>query len=324
MTVDKKVLAWKRAATDDPEKFWGEAAEALPWFKKWERVLDWEPPTFRWYRGGRSNLAYNCVDHHVNAGRGDHVALITENERGEHRELTYAQLLAETKRVSAALRGLDIKKGDRIAIYMPTSAEAIVLMLGAIRIGAVILVVFAGFGAGALGERVRLAGARALFATDITYRKGKDVPLKGIVDAALEDAPTVKTVVMLKRASADVPMTPGRDISWQDFLDKAQGESDAHVECEANEPAYILATSGTTAKPKLAVHTHGGYQVYVYSMAKWMFALREDDVWWSTSDIGWVVGHSYIVFGPLLVRSEERRVGKECRCGWWRVRGQMT
>jgi len=301
VTVDPKVAKWKKRATDDPEKFWGEAAEALPWFKKWEHVLDWEPPTFRWYRGGRSNLAYNCVDHHVQTGHGDRVALITENERGEHRELTYAQLLAETKRVSAALRGLDIQKGDRIAIYMPTSAEAIILMLGAIRIGAVILVVFAGFGAGALGERVRLAGARALFATDITYRKGKDVPLKGIVDAALEDAPTVETVVVLKRGSGHVAMTPGRDITWQQFLAEADGQSDAHVECEANEPAYILATSGTTAKPKLAVHTHGGYQVYVYSMAKWMFALRDTDVWWSTSDIGWVVGHSYIVFAPLLV-----------------------
>ena len=299
--IDPKILSWKRSATDDPEKFWGEAAEALPWFKKWERVLDWEPPTFRWYRGGRSNLAYNCLDHHVKAGRGDHVALITENERGETRRFTYAELLTETKHVSAALRGLGIAKGDRIAIYMPTSAEAIVLMLGAIRIGAVILVVFAGFGAGALGERVRLAGARALFATDVTYRKGKDVPLKGIVDAALQDTPTVETVVVLKRGAADVPMAAGRDISWQQFLEKAAGQSDAHVECEANEPAYILATSGTTAKPKLAVHTHGGYQVYVYSMAKWMFGLRASDVWWSTSDIGWVVGHSYIVFAPLLV-----------------------
>src|SRR5438067_1867726 len=180
--LDPKVTAWRQRATEDPERFWAEAAEALPWFKKWERVLDWQPPTFRWYQGGRSNLAYNCVDHHVAAGHGDRVALLTENERGQTRRFTYAQLLAETKRVSAALRGLGIEKGDRIAIYMPTSAEAICLMLGAIRIGAVILVVFAGFGAGALGERVRLAGARALFATDITYRKGKDVPLKGIVD----------------------------------------------------------------------------------------------------------------------------------------------
>ncbi|HEY6959783.1 MAG TPA: AMP-binding protein, partial [Candidatus Limnocylindria bacterium] len=187
--LDPKVADWKRRASEDPERFWGEAAEALPWFKKWERVLDWEPPTFRWYRGGRSNLAFNCVDHHVLAGRGDRIALITENERGDRRTFTYAELLAETKRVSAALRGLGIAKGDRIAIYMPTSAEAIVLMLGAIRIGAVILVVFAGFGAGALGERVRLAEAKALFCTDVTYRKGKDVPLKGIVDEAVSNAP---------------------------------------------------------------------------------------------------------------------------------------
>jgi len=299
--LDPRVVAWKRAATDDPERFWGEAAEALPWFKKWERVLEWETPTFRWYRGGRSNLAYNCVDHHVKSGRGDRTALITENERGERRTFSYAQLLADVKRASAALRGIGIAKGDRIAIYMPTSAEAIILMLAAIRIGAVIIVIFAGFGAGALGERVRLAGARALFATDATYRKGKDVPLKGIVDDALRDAPTVETVVVLRRGTADVPMTPGRDITWTDFLAEADGEDDSHVECESNEPAFILATSGTTAKPKLAVHTHGGYQVYVYSMAKWMFGLRDTDVWWSTSDIGWVVGHSYIVFGPLLV-----------------------
>ncbi len=299
--LDPKVVAWKRAATDDPERFWGEAAEALPWFKKWERVLEWEKPTFRWYRGGRSNLAYNCVDHHVKSGRGDRTALITENERGERRTFSYGQLLADVKRASAALRGIGIAKGDRIAIYMPTSAEAIILMLAAIRIGAVIIVIFAGFGAGALGERVRLAGARALFATDATYRKGKDVPLKGIVDDALRDAPTVETVVVLRRGTAEVPMMPGRDITWADFLAEADGEDDTHVECESNEPAFILATSGTTAKPKLAVHTHGGYQVYVYSMAKWMFGLRDTDVWWSTSDIGWVVGHGYIVFGPLLV-----------------------
>src|SRR5438132_5366108 len=189
--LDPKVATWKKAARDDPERFWAEAAEQLPWFKKWERVLEWEPPTFRWYGGGRSNLAYNCVDRHVGAGHGYRLALLTENERGQTLRFTYAQLLAESKRVSAALRGLGIEKGDRIAIYMPTSAEAIFLMLGAIRIGAVILVVFAGFGAGALGERVRLAGAKALFCTDVTYRKGKDVPLLPIVAQAVADAPTV-------------------------------------------------------------------------------------------------------------------------------------
>ncbi len=303
-----KIRAWRREATDDPEGFWGRAAEQLPWFKKWERVLDWQgqgplggeaDPTFRWYSGGLSNLAYNCVDHHVAAGRGDHVALITENERGERRTLTYAELHRETKRVGAALRAMGIAKGDRIAIYMPTSAEAIVLMLGAIRIGVVILVVFAGFGAGALGERIRLAGARALFATDVTYRKGKDVPLLGIVSQAIADAPSVERVVLLRRAASTERVK--NEIPWQDFLAAGAGHDASHVELEANEPAFILATSGTTAKPKLAVHTHGGYQVYVYSMAKWMFGLRPSDMWWSTSDIGWVVGHSYIVFGPLLV-----------------------
>src|SRR3989442_421795 len=246
-----------------------------------------------------SNLAYNCVDHHVAAGRGERVALITENERGERRTLTYADLHRETKRVGAALRAMGIDKGDRIGCCMPTSDEAIVLMLGAIRIGVVSLVVFAGFGAGALGERIRLAGARALFATDVTYRKGKDVPLLGIVAQAIADAPTVERVVVLRRTASAEPVK--NETSWQDFLAAGAGQDDSHVELEANEPAYILATSGTTAKPKLAVHTHGGYQVYVYSMAKWMFALQPRDVWWSTSDIGWVVGHSYIVFAPLLV-----------------------
>jgi acetyl-CoA synthetase len=295
------VAAWRKEATDDPDGFWGRAAEELRWSKKWDRVLDWQPPTFRWYRGGRSNLAYNCLDHHVLSGRGAATALITENERGESRTFTYAELHGEAKRISAALRGVGIAKGDRIAIYMPTSAEAIALMLGAIRIGAVIIVIFAGFGSGALGERVRLAGAKALFATDVTYRKGKDVPLKSIVDDAVAGAPTVQRVVVLQRTNARLPWTDGRDMKWQDFLDGGHGQDDSAVELEANEPAYILATSGTTAKPKLAVHTHGGYQVYVYSMAKWMFGLKPSDVWWSTSDIGWVVGHSYIVFGPLLV-----------------------
>jgi acetyl-CoA synthetase len=308
MDAMSKVRAWRREATEDPEGFWARAAEQVPWFRKWDRVLDWRgqgppggeaDPTFRWYSGGLTNLAYNCLDHHVAAGRGEHVALITENERGERRTLTYAELHREARRAGAALRAMGIHKGDRIAIYMPTSAEAIVLMLGAIRIGVVILVVFAGFGAGALGERIRLAGARALFATDLTYRKGKDVPLVGIVAQAIADAPTIEHVVLLRRtASAERVKS---EISWQDFLAAGAGQDDSHVELEANEPAYILATSGTTAKPKLAVHTHGGYQVYVYSMAKWMFALKESDIWWSTSDIGWVVGHSYIVFGPLLV-----------------------
>src|SRR5438874_1796990 len=230
--LEGKVAAWKREATEDPEGFWGRAAEALPWFRKWERVLEWEPPTFRWYRGGLSNLAYNCVDHHVKTGAGSRTALITENERGERSAYTYAQLHEETRRVGAALRGLGIKKGDRIAIYMPTCAEAIVLMLGAVRIGVVIIVVFAGFGAGALGERIRLAGARALFATDVTYRKGKDVPLLGIVSQAIADAPTVERVVVLRRTAPTERVK--NEVSWAAFIAAGQGVADSHVALEAN------------------------------------------------------------------------------------------
>jgi len=196
---------------------------------------------------------------------------------------------------------MGIGKGDRITIYMPTFPEAILLMLAAVRIGAIHVVVFAGFGERALGDRIRASGSRLVFTTDVTYRKGKDVPLKGIVDRALQGEPhAVEHVVVLDRTAPGAPMQAGRDVPWSDFLSGAAGQSGDHLSMESNEPAFILATSGTTAKPKLAVHTHGGYSVHIASMARWCFGLRPDDVWWSTSDIGWVVGHSYIVYAPLL------------------------
>lgn len=296
------VQRWLQDARKDPAAFWEKAAEQLPWLKRWDTVFEWTPPTFRWFSGGQTNLAYNALDQHVQRGWGGHTALAYLNERGERRLFTYAQLLHEVERVAAALRGLGIVKGDRIMIYMPTCPEAIMLMLAAVRIGAIHVVVFAGFGAQALGDRVQASGARLVFTADVTYRKGKDVPLKGIVDAALATGgESVERVIVLQRTSAEVAMQPQRDISWQTFLHGAEGQSGNYVAMEANEPAYILATSGTTAKPKLAIHTHGGYQVHIYSMAKWVFGLEPTDVWWSTSDIGWVVGHSYIVYAPLLV-----------------------
>jgi acetyl-CoA synthetase len=298
------VRRWCEDASRDPDAFWAAAADMVPWFKRWDQVLDWTPPTFRWYVGGRTNLAYNCLDHHVARGWGGHAALIAEDERGGRTVYTYAQLLDLVERLSAALRGLGIGAGDRVAIYMPTCPEAIGLMLAVTRIGAVHMVVFAGFGAGALADRIALSGARAVFATDLTYRRGRDVPLKGIVDdavAAVKEGPGVEHVVVLRRGAAEVPMTPGRDLWWHDFVRLGEGQDRAHVEVDANEPAFILATSGTTARPKLAVHVHGGYQVWVRAMAEWMFGLRPTDIWWSTSDIGWVVGHSYIVYAPLLV-----------------------
>ena len=296
------VRSWKGRATAEPEAFWAEAAAKLPWFRRWEQTFDWQPPTFRWFLGGETNLAFNCLDHHVQRGWGGHAALIYEDERGGRQTFTYAHLLEEVKRAAAALRGLGIERGDRIAIYMPTCPEAIVLMLAAVRIGAIHIVVFAGFGSGALADRVRMAGARAIFCSDITYRRGRDVELKGIVDAAADLAgDVVERVVTLRRGAAEPARKEGRDLLWPEFLALGEGQDDAHAVMESNEPAYILATSGTTAKPKLAVHAHGPYAVHINAMSDWMFGLRPTDIWWATSDIGWVVGHSYIVYAPLLV-----------------------
>jgi len=299
--VNPIVRRWIQDAAADPEAFWARAAQELPWFRKWDRTFSWDFPFFRWFEGGLTNLAHSALDHHVQRGRGGQTALVSANERGERRLFTYAQLRYEVARVAAALRGMGIGKGDRITIYMPTFPEAILLMLAAVRIGAIHVVVFAGFGERALGDRIRASGSRLVFTTDVTYRKGKDVPLKGIVDRALEGEPhAVEHVVVLDRTAPGAPMQTGRDVPWSDFLSGAAGQSGDHVPMESNEPAFILATSGTTAKPKLAVHTHGGYSVHIASMARWCFGLRPDDVWWSTSDIGWVVGHSYIVYAPLL------------------------
>src|SRR5713101_4155333 len=184
--VSPVVRRWIEDARENPEAFWGRAAEQLPWLRTWDRVFEWTPPTFRWFTGGQTNLAYSALDHHVKRGWGEHTALVYINERGERRAFTYAQLLHEVERLAAALRGMGIQKGDRIAIYMPTTPEAIMLMLACLRIGAMHIVVFAGFGSGALADRIKAAGARLVFTSDVTYRKGKDVPLKDLVDAALD------------------------------------------------------------------------------------------------------------------------------------------
>jgi acetyl-CoA synthetase len=289
------------AAHNDPEAFWGEAARSVPWFRTWDKTFDWTPPTFRWFIGGQTNIACNALDYHVNQGRGGRTALIYTNERGERRTFTYAQLLYNVERVAAALRGLGVQKGDRITIYMPTMPEAIMLMLACARIGAIHLCVFAGFGSGALADRLRASGSKLVFTTDVTYRKGKDVPLKGLLDAALDmNVPSIEHAIVLKRTSLDVPMKAGRDLTWDEFMAHGAGQSSAYQVMESNEPLYILATSGTTARPKLVVHTHGGYQVHIVSMGKWLMNLHSDDVWWATSDIGWIVGHSYIVYAPLI------------------------
>ena len=300
-TVNPLVQRLIDRGTEEPDALWAGVAAQLHWFRPWDQVLEWTPPSFRWFTGGQTNLCFNCLDRHVERGWGGHAALIAENERGQRSVLTYAQLLEEVKRLAAALRGLGIGRGDRLAIYMPTCVESIALMLAATRIGANHLVVFAGFGSGALAERVRLAGCKAVFAANVTYRKGRDVELKSIVDEALAQVgESVRHVVVLRRGELDVPMQPRRDLSWEQFLAGASGQDTGCEVMEANDPAYILATSGTTAKPKLAVHTHGPYAVHISAMGDWVFGLQPTDIWWSSSDIGWVVGHSYMVYAPLL------------------------
>jgi acetyl-CoA synthetase len=300
--VTPLVQRWIQDGLSDPEAFWERAARELPWFTTWDRVFERQGASFRWFVGAETNLAYNALDRHVLGGRAGHAALVYFNERGDRRVFTYAQLLHEVKRIAAALRGAGITRGDRITVYMPVCPESIALMLASARIGAIHSVVFAGFGANALADRIQASGSRLVFTADVVYRKGSDVPLKPIVDEALKSAgDSVERVVILRRSPGRGEQHPsGRDVEWNEFLSRGAGHSDAFERMEANDPLYILATSGTTAKPKLAIHTHGGYQVHIFSMGRWCFGLKPEDVWWSTSDIGWIVGHSYIIYAPLL------------------------
>ncbi len=301
-TVSPLVRRWLDDAEKDPIGFWARAAEELPWFRTWEKAYEADPPSFKWFVGAETNISYMALDNHLKKGWGGHAALIAQVENGERRVYTYAQLHHEVVHIAKALRAQGVGRGDRVAIYMPTMPEAIAAMLAVTRIGAIHLVVFAGFGSGALSERIKLAGAKVLLCADGTWRKGQLVPLWGIVSEALADPESpIKKVVVLLRQGSDPGLVAGRDMTWEEFLEAGEGQDGSYEVMESNEPAYILATSGTTAKPKLAVHTHGPYQVGICSAAKRCFGLSDRDVWWSTSDIGWVVGHSYIVYAPLLL-----------------------
>ncbi|HHW43064.1 MAG TPA: acetate--CoA ligase [Desulfotomaculum sp.] len=306
--IPPQVKAFMDWAAKDPEGFWEEAARKaahdIYWFKKWDKVFTWDYPTFQWFSGGMTNICYNCVDYKVKRGLAGRAAFIAESgETGETRTVTYGQLLALVKQYAAALRGLGVKKGDRVALYMPTGIESAAAMLAIARIGAIHVVIFAGFSAGAVADRLQISGARYMLIQDEGSRRGRPVELKKIVDEALEKCPPgqVEKVVVLRRSRNGTPvMKEGRDIFWEEFLALAEGQSGEVEPVEANEPLFLLPTSGTTAKPKVTVQKHGGYQIYVYSMAKWIYNLQESDVWMCTSDIGWIVGHSYNVYGPLL------------------------
>src|SRR5580692_6535304 len=285
-------------ASADPEGFWADIARELHWFKPWDKVLEWDVPWAKWFLGGKINLSYNCLDRHVDTWRKNKAAIIWESEPGEVRTLTYQQLLTEVKKFANVLKSLDIKSGDRVAIYMGMCPELPIAMLACARIGAVHSVIFGGFSANALVDRITDQEAVAVITQDGSYRRGSEVKLKPAVDEALERCPTVKHVVVLKRTGTEVAWTEGRDCWWHELMEKASDNCPAE-QLDSEHPLYILYTSGTTGKPKGIVHTTGGYSVGTYITTKWVFDLKDEDTFWCTADIGWVTGHSYIVYGPL-------------------------
>jgi len=287
-----------RQSVEDPEKFWAAAAQELHWFKPWQKVLEWNAPCAKWFVGGKINLCYNCVDRHVKSARRNKAALIWEGEPGEIRTLTYQQLSTEVQKLANVLKSLGIKKGDRVTIYMGMTPELPMALLACARIGAIHSVVFGGFSANALVDRINDQQAVAVITQDGSYRRGSEVKLKAAVDEALPTCPSVKKVLVYKRTGSEIPMVEGRDHWWHDLMATASDECPCE-EMDAEDPLYILYTSGTTGKPKGIVHTTGGYSVGTYLTAKYVFDIKDEDVFWCTADIGWVTGHSYIVYGPL-------------------------
>jgi acetyl-CoA synthetase len=290
-------------AARDREGFWASWAGQLDWETKWDRVLEWNPPYARWFVGGRLNASYNCLDRHLET-RGDKTAIIFEGEPGEIRRFTYRELHAEVSRFANALKSLGVRSGDRVAIYLPMVPEAAVAMLACARIGAVHSVVFGGFSSEALRDRIQDAQAKVLITATSGYRRGTLVPLKKTADAAAAECPSIQsTVVVMRRSAAEeadetVNMQPGRDHWYHELV------RDADPDCpptwvDSEHMLYTLYTSGTTGKPKGIIHTTGGYLTGAYATSKWVFDLKDDDIYWCTADIGWVTGHSYVVYGPL-------------------------
>lgn len=298
--VDSKEAyeALYRRSIDDPEGFWSEQAQELHWFVAPQKILSWDPPKAQWFEDGKTNIAFNCLDRHVGAGHGDRNAIIWEGEDGEVRTLTYADVLRETNKVANALTQLGVGEGDRVIIYMGMVPEAAFAMLACVRIGAIHSVIFGGFAADAVRDRVNDAGATVVLTQDGAFRRGKVVALKENVDKALDQCPGVTATMVLRRTGNDVEMREGRDHDWNTLVEKQSGECKA-AELDAEHPSFILYTSGTTGKPKGVMHTTAGYLVGTYVTSKYVFDLRDDDVYWCTADVGWITGHSYIVYGPL-------------------------
>ncbi|ADD28064.1 acetate--CoA ligase [Meiothermus ruber] len=286
-----------RESLQEPEKFWSRVASELHWFKPWDKVLEWNPPNAKWFIGGQLNLSYNCLDRHL-ATRGNKAAIIFEGEPGDSRILTYQQLHREVSKFANVLKGLGVRKGDRVTIYLPMIPEAAIAMLACVRIGAVHSVVFGGFSASALADRINDAQAKVLITADGGWRRGNVVPLKVNSDEALADAKSVEQVVVVRRTGHEVPMERGRDHWYHELMASASPDCPPEP-MDAEDPLFILYTSGSTGKPKGVLHTTGGYSVYTYLTAQYIFDLKESDTYFCTADVGWITGHSYVVYGLL-------------------------
>jgi acetyl-CoA synthetase len=288
-------------AAKDPEAFWANFAKELEWIKPWSKVLEWNAPDAKWFVGGKINVAANCLDRHVRTARRNKAAFIWEGEPGDRRTLTYFDLYRQTCQFANVLKKLGVKKGDRVALYLPLIPELAIAMLACARIGAVHSVVFGGFSAESLRDRINDSSCKVLVTADGGWRRGQIVPLKQTADEALKETPSIEHVVIVQRlpgTNAPVHVKEGRDHWYHRLMQDAPYECEPEV-MDAEDMLYILYTSGTTGKPKGIVHTTGGYLTGVYATTKWVFDLKDEDVYWCTADIGWVTGHSYVVYGPL-------------------------
>jgi acetyl-CoA synthetase len=294
----KKLSKIRKQALENSEEFWEEQAKYLKWFKEWDKVLDWNPPFAKWFVGGKLNASVNCLDRHIDSDAKNKVAIIWEGENGETNSFTYYQLYRSVNKLASALKNLGVKKGDRIAIYLPMIPQLPIAMLASSRIGAIHTVVFSGFSAKALADRANDSKSKIIITADGGYRRGKLVQLKRLVDDAISSIPSVEHVIVVKRASNDIQMGP-KDSWWHDLIENSPSYCEPEV-LDSTHPLYILYTSGTTGKPKGVLHSTGGYLTYAYATAKWVFDFRKEDIFFCTADIGWVTGHSYIVYAPLM------------------------
>jgi acetyl-CoA synthetase len=285
-------------AKDDPAGFWGETAKNLDWFQPWQKVLEGAMPETKWFVGGKLNVSYNCLDRHVATWRKNKAAIIWEGEPGDSRTLTYQELHREVCKFANVLKKLGVVEGDRVTLYMPMIPELAIAMLACTRIGATHSIIFGGFSSDAVADRNNDAQAKLIVTADGGWRRGKEVTLKPAVDESLAKSPSVEKVVVVKRTGSDISMVPDRDYWWHDLMETASADCPA-AELDAEHPLFILYTSGSTGKPKGVLHTTGGYLLGAMMTTRWVFDLKDEDTYWCTADIGWVTGHSYVVYGPL-------------------------